>query len=91
MTYLRYFPRYAVLWLIRLYQATLSPDHGWFASLTFHGCRYYPSCSVYTYTAIERYGIIKGAYLGSKRILCCTPFTAGGYDPVPQRSSKPPQ
>lgn len=83
--------RYTVLWMIRLYQKTLSPDHGWFAGLTFHGCRYYPTCSDYTYTAIERYGIIRGAYLGSKRIFRCTPFSAGGHDPVPnltQRTTK---
>lgn len=76
-------PRYAVLWMIRVYQKTLSPDHGWLAGATLHGCRFHPSCSQYTYTAIERYGIIKGTYLGSKRILRCTPFTDGGYDPVP--------
>ncbi len=83
MTRLPLLPRYAVLWMIRLYQKTLSPDHGWFGGLTMHGCRFHPSCSQYTYTAIERYGIIKGTYLGSKRILRCTPFTDGGYDPVP--------
>ena len=71
------------LWLIRLYQRTISPDHGWFSETSLHGCRYYPSCSEYTYTAVARYGIIRGTYLGGKRILRCTPFTAGGYDPVP--------
>lgn len=83
MSRLPLLPRYGVLWMIRIYQKTISPDHGWFAGLTMHGCRFHPSCSQYTYTAIERYGIIKGGYLGSKRILRCTPFTDGGYDPVP--------
>jgi putative membrane protein insertion efficiency factor len=75
--------RRLVLAMIRLYQATISPDHGWWAGASLHGCRFHPSCSQYTYTAVERYGIIKGTYLGSKRILRCNPFTDGGYDPVP--------
>jgi len=46
-------------------------------------CRFYPSCSQYTYQAVEKYGVIKGIYLGVKRILKCHPFHPGGYDPVP--------
>uniref|UniRef100_UPI000A3DD608 membrane protein insertion efficiency factor YidD n=1 Tax=Defluviitalea phaphyphila TaxID=1473580 RepID=UPI000A3DD608 len=46
-------------------------------------CRFYPSCSLYTYQAIEKYGVIKGVYLGIKRILKCHPFHPGGYDPIP--------
>ncbi|HHW67696.1 membrane protein insertion efficiency factor YidD [Defluviitalea raffinosedens] len=46
-------------------------------------CRFYPSCSQYTYLAVEKYGTIKGIYLGVKRILRCHPFHPGGYDPVP--------
>lgn len=82
MLFDRYFLRNMVLRLIRVYQITLSPDHGWFSSVIMHACIYTPTCSEYTYTAIERYGIIRGLYLGSKRILRCTPFSKGGIDPV---------
>jgi putative membrane protein insertion efficiency factor len=45
-------------------------------------CKYYPSCSEYTRQAIEKYGCIKGIFLGGKRILKCNPFSKGGYDPL---------
>ena len=48
-------------------------------------CRFYPTCSHYTYQAIERFGVIKGVYLGAKRILRCHPFSKGGFDPVPSK------
>lgn len=78
------FLRTVVLRLIKLYQKVLSPDHSWLASFTTHGCRFRPTCSEYNYLAIERYGIIKGLWLGSRRILRCNPFSAGGYDPIPE-------
>lgn len=62
---------------IRLYQKYISGKFI-FANV----CRYQPSCSRYTYEAIERYGIIKGSFLGSYRILRCNPFSKGGFDPV---------
>lgn len=62
--------------LIRLYQHTLSHLFG-------GACRFYPSCSQYTYEAIERYGVMRGGWLGFRRIMRCHPFTRGGYDPVP--------
>jgi len=68
--------KYIGLGLIRLYQLTLSP-------LLPPSCRFTPTCSHYTYEAIEKYGLIKGSWMGFKRILRCNPFSAGGYDPVP--------
>ncbi|KPV50661.1 hypothetical protein SE17_25595 [Kouleothrix aurantiaca] len=64
------------LLLIRGYQRFLSP-------LLPPSCIYTPSCSVYTYQAIEKYGILKGGWLGARRILRCHPWSHGGYDPVP--------
>ena len=46
-------------------------------------CRFYPTCSEYTKQAIVKYGVIKGSWLGVKRICRCHPFNPGGYDPVP--------
>ena len=50
-------------------------------------CRFEPTCSRYTYQAIERFGVIKGLFLGFKRILRCHPYSKGGYDPVPDEFS----
>lgn len=65
-----------LLLLIRLYQWTLAPLWG-------PVCRFEPSCSRYTATCIERFGALRGTWLGLKRILRCHPFHAGGYDPPP--------
>ncbi len=71
-------PRKIFLWTIRGYQLAISPLLG-------PRCRFYPSCSCYAHTAIERYGIRRGAWLGLRRILRCHPFAEGGYDPVPDQ------
>ncbi len=64
------------LLLIRLYQNTLS-------RVLPPSCRFTPSCSVYGYQAIEKYGFLKGGWLALKRLSRCHPFNPGGYDPVP--------
>ncbi|MDP4038554.1 MAG: membrane protein insertion efficiency factor YidD [bacterium] len=67
--------------LIRLYQKTLSPDHGPLRRIYPYGCcKYYPSCSEYTIRAIEHRGIARGVGLGFVRILRCNPFCDGGID-----------
>ena len=45
-------------------------------------CRFYPTCSTYFISALEKYGAIKGGALGIKRVLKCHPFNQGGYDPL---------
>jgi putative membrane protein insertion efficiency factor len=72
---------------IRFYQRYLSLDTGWAKQLfiTDKICRFTPTCSEYTYQAIERYGIIYGLWLGTKRIIRCHPWNKGGWDPVPER------
>ncbi len=71
------FPRYIILFLIRVYQKTISP------ALPANTFRFYPTCSQYAYQAIFRYGVWKGGYLAIHRLIRCNPFNEGGYDPVP--------
>ena len=66
----------AVLLAIRGYQMS-------FSKVLPASCRYYPSCSQYTYEAVERYGWLRGSLMGAARIARCHPFAKGGYDPVP--------
>jgi uncharacterized protein len=65
-----------ILSLLRLYKRFVSP-------LLPRACRFEPTCSVYMYQAIQKKGIFLGVYLGTKRLLKCHPFSAGGFDPVP--------
>lgn len=76
-------------YLIRLYQNTLSLDHGPLRRFTTQPrCKFHPTCSQYAYEAIGRFGLIKGIYLAVKRILRCHPWTLGGIDPIPEKLVK---
>ena len=79
-----------VLLLIKVYQKTLSLDHGLLSFVYSERlCRYHPTCSQYTYTAISRFGLLKGGWMGLKRVLSCTPWSEGGFDPVPEKKDNP--
>ncbi len=67
-----------IIFLLKIYKKTLSPI---ISDCGIH-CKYYPTCSEYMIQAIEKYGIIKGIFLGVKRMLKCNPFSKGGYDPL---------
>ncbi len=67
-----------LLLMIKCYRICISPYKP-------NTCRFYPTCSEYSYTAVERFGVIKGGYMSVKRVLRCNPFNKGGYDPVPEK------
>ena len=74
---LRNFPRWILLIIIRLYQLLISPI------LPADSCRFYPTCSHYSFQAIYQYGALRGGWLAVKRLFRCNPFNPGGIDPVP--------
>lgn len=61
---------------VRLYQLIISP---WLPN----ACRFHPTCSQYMIEAIQKYGVLKGGWLGLKRISKCHPWGKSGHDPVP--------
>ena len=65
-----------LIWVIGAYQLVISP-------MRPPTCRYYPSCSAYAVTALERHGLARGTWLAVRRLLRCHPWTPGGVDHVP--------
>lgn len=77
LTFLTLLPRNACVLILRAYRAVISPLYG-------DVCRYYPSCSAYALQAIQKHGVWKGSWLGTRRIGRCHPWAAGGVDDVPE-------
>jgi uncharacterized protein len=65
-----------VVFLLSLYKVFLSP-------VLPSSCKFYPTCSAYAQEAVARHGVVRGLSLALRRLLRCRPFSAGGYDPVP--------
>jgi uncharacterized protein len=82
MTFLLLLPRNICVLILRVYRAVISPLYG-------DVCRYYPSCSAYTLEAIQRHGVVRGVWLGGRRILRCHPWARGGVDDVPEHFTEP--
>jgi len=68
--------KHILLAAIRTYRYLLSPWWG-------RQCRFMPTCSEYAAEAIDQYGAVKGTWLAARRVACCHPWHAGGFDPVP--------
>jgi putative membrane protein insertion efficiency factor len=76
MTRLKTLLVWPLVLVIRAYQLAISPMLG-------NRCRFYPSCSDYSMEALQRHGLLRGLWLGVRRIGRCHPWHPGGYDPVP--------
>jgi len=69
-------PRLLAAGVLRVYQLGISP-------LLPHACRFTPTCSEYCREAIERHGVVRGGWLGTRRLVRCHPLGGQGFDPVP--------
>lgn len=68
--------RRVVVFLLLFYKSQISP-------FLPSACKYQPTCSMYAKEAVERFGVRKGLWLATRRVLRCHPFAQGGFDPVP--------
>ncbi len=79
----KYYPRFVAVQLIKIYQKTLSRDHGMFKDMYPYGqCRFRPTCSEYAIDALEKYGFFKGGFKAVWRVFRCNPWNKGGWDPL---------
>ena len=74
--------------VIRVYQVLISPLLG-FITGPGCGCRFEPTCSQYMLEAIETHGVVRGGWLGLKRLVRCHPWGGRGFDPVPKAVNSP--
>ena len=70
-----------VLAALRFYKSAVSP-------MLPPACRYTPTCSEYAMEAVERFGVARGLFLATRRLLSCNPWSRGGYDPVPMEGAR---
>lgn len=77
----------SIIYILRLYQRYLSPDHSLWARTLKRSpyCKYTPTCSHYMIESIEKRGVMRGLLKGIWRVLRCNPWSHGGYDPVEKR------
>jgi len=81
--FLKYLPRYIAITIIKIYQKTLSFDHGLLKFMKPYGfCRFQPTCSEYAVQALMKYGFFKGGFKAINRVMRCHPWSKGGWDPV---------
>lgn len=78
MAFLLLLPRNLCVLVLKVYRAVISPLYG-------DVCRYYPSCSHYALQAIQQHGVVRGVWLGTRRIARCHPWAEGGIDDIPER------
>jgi putative membrane protein insertion efficiency factor len=75
-------PKKVLLIVIKSYQKLLSPDHSFWAKKIYPQgyCKFYPTCSEYSYQVIKKNGIIRGVFSSIWRVLRCNPWNEGGVD-----------
>lgn len=70
---------YPIIYVIKLYQYIISP-------ILKTNCRYLPTCSEYSISALKEHGLFMGVYYSCKRILSCHPFGGQGFDSIPKKN-----